>query len=133
MAKKENPNQLKLFMTARELVENHEPLDGDFLPDETNAELWDRKASESEENGLMDSIREKGVQIPISIHPTSGVIVGGHHRIASQYKLNPDQFIAINYQTSPATANMYDSLTTQNSEVKLPNFDKAPYDYDDSY
>lgn len=130
MAKKENPNQLKLFMTAKEIVDEFEPIDGDYLEDETTDELWDRKALEAEDNGLMDSIQEHGVQIPVSLHPWNQHITGGHHRIAAQYKLNPHQFIPVNYEISPWNANAYDGDVEKESPVQLPKFSDDEYQYE---
>jgi hypothetical protein len=128
--KQENPNQLKLFMTAREIVKDFEPIDGDYLPDESTDELWERKADEAEQNGLMDSIKETGVQIPVSLHPRDQYVVGGHHRIAAQHRLNPDQFIPVNYEIGPGYANYYDYQTQADHKVDLPNFDDSDYHYD---
>lgn len=132
MAKKkeENPNQLKLFMTSQEIMDNFEPIDGDYLEDETTDELWERKALEAKDNGLMESIKEHGVQIPVSLHPWNQYIVGGHHRIAAQHKLNPNQFIPVNYEIFPGNANEYDKDVEKTSPVKLPKFKDDGYEYE---
>lgn len=133
MAKKENPNQPKLFMTAQEIVENYSPIPGDFIGNETPSELWERKANEAEDNGLLDSIKEQGVQVPVSLSFRNKVVVGGHHRIAAQHILNPNQFIAINYEDDPYSANVYDSKIESKPDVNLPHFDTYLYEYDDRY
>jgi hypothetical protein len=128
--RKENPNQLKLFMTPREIMGSHSPLLGDYIGGESTEELWERKADEAESNGLMDSIREQGVQVPVSLSPGMNMIVGGHHRIAAQHRLNPDQFIPVNYEEGPGSANAYDSQTEDDHGLKLGYFDDSYYEYD---
>lgn len=128
--KKENPKQLKLFMTPREIMETHSPLLGDYLAGESTDELWERKADEAENNGLLDSIREKGVQVPVSLTPGMNMIVGGHHRIAAQHRLNPDQFIPVNYEEGPGGANYYDTQTEVDHNLNLGHFNDSYYEYD---
>jgi hypothetical protein len=105
--KKENPNQLRMFMTPREIKTGYFP----NLPDkdefydadlgdyrtETDEELWDRKLNESIDYGLLDSVAKHGVEVPVSIDPRTRQIRGGHHRIAAANHINPDQFIPVMY------------------------------------
>lgn len=128
--KKENPNQLKMFMTAREIMDEYEPIGGDYIGGETTEELWERKADEAEANGLLDSIKKFGVQVPVSLDHEGKEVMGGHHRIAAQHRLNPDQFIPINYETNPRTANFYDMDVQSRSAVELPHFTDADYEYE---
>lgn len=106
-----NPNQLKLFMSARELREHFDPYWGDFEGDETEpSKVWDRKLSASKETGLYDDIKDIGVRIPVTItgNPDgSGFnpeVMGGHHRIAAAYDINPDMEIPVNYDDNVESA-----------------------------
>lgn len=128
--KKENPNQLKMFMTAREIVGEYKPWEGDYINDESAEDLWERKANESETNGLLESIREHGVQIPVSLDHAGKQVVGGHHRIAAQHRLNPDQFIPVNYEDDVLAVRKYDAVTEALSDVPLPEFSDDEYHYE---
>lgn len=105
-----NPNQLRLFMSARELREQFDPNWGDFEGEETAKDVWDRKLKVSKENGLYDDIKDIGVRIPVTItgNPDdSGFnpeVMGGHHRIAAAYDINPDMEIPVNYDNSTRSA-----------------------------
>jgi hypothetical protein len=105
-----NPNQLRLFMTARELREHFDPSWGDFEGDETAEQLWDRKLQASKDNGLYDDIKDIGVRVPVTIteNPDGSEfkpeVKGGHHRIAAAYDINPDMEIPVNYDGSTQNA-----------------------------
>lgn len=113
-----NPKQLKLFMTAGELMDH--PAGDDFdawRPLSANDDLYEQKVSESrfgpsdsthgniagyEEPTLEQSIKEHGVQTPIELDFVSAdddtpVISDGHHRIAIANHINPNMYIPINY------------------------------------
>lgn len=102
--------QLRMFMTPQEIISEYHPLFGDFkvLRDpvtkkdtfEQPADVWERKAKEAEEVGLTASIKERGVEIPVSLDPKEKVVLGGHHRIAASLKINPDQFIPVMHHHS---------------------------------
>lgn len=106
-----NPKQLRLFISARELREQFDPNWGDFEGEETEPEqVWDRKLSASKETGLYDDIQDIGVRIPVTItgNPDgSGFnpeVMGGHHRIAAAYDINPDMEIPVNYDDNVSSA-----------------------------
>lgn len=128
--KKENPKQLKMFMTPREIMKEYSPIGGDFIGNETADQLWERKADEAEANGLLDSVRELGVQVPVSLDHRHKEVMGGHHRIAAQHRLNPDQFIPVNYENDPSTANFYDLEVQSRSAVDLPHISDDDYEYE---
>ena len=114
--RKENPNQLKLFMTPKEIMSEYKPNEADAerrwdYKDagedgrlETDEELWSRKADEASWSGLMDDIRERGVHIPVSLDFANKRVRGGHHRIAAMNHINPHQFIPVNYADDVAKA-----------------------------
>lgn len=108
-----NPKQLKLFMTARELMDMPAGDDlEEWRPMSQNEDLRNEKLEESKDPvsyakmydnlNLHDSIKEHGVQNPVNIEFFSRenddtVIADGHHRIASAFDINPDMFIPIEY------------------------------------
>jgi hypothetical protein len=108
-----NPKQLKLFMTARELMDMPAGDDlEEWRPMSQNPDLLNEKLEESmdpisyakmyDNLNLHDSIKEKGVQNPVNIEFFSRendetVISDGHHRVASAFSINPDMFIPIEY------------------------------------
>lgn len=108
-----NPKQLKLFMTARELMDMPAGDDlEEWRPMSQNEDLFYEKLDESSDpndyakvydnNNLRDSIKKHGVQEPVNIEFFSRehddtVISDGHHRIASAFSINPDMIIPIEY------------------------------------
>lgn len=102
-----NPNQLKLFMTAQEVMDSVsdsvdrareyqdvDPETGEIItvPEQTMEDLWKDKLSESKGRGylgqkpLYDSIKEKGVQrhVTLQTNPDGSLTMGqGHHRVAA--------------------------------------------------
>jgi hypothetical protein len=98
-----NPKQLKLFMTARELMEMPAGDDTEqWSPMAQNEDLYHEKLGESMDAHLHESIKYKGVQEPVNIEFFSRqhddtVISDGHHRIAAAHSINPDMIIPIEY------------------------------------
>jgi uncharacterized protein (DUF1015 family) len=98
-----NPKQLKLFMTARELMDMPAGDDlEEWRPMSQNEDLYHEKLGESMDNSLYKSIKSKGVQEPVNIEFFSRqhddtVISDGHHRIAAAHSINPDMIIPIEY------------------------------------
>jgi hypothetical protein len=110
-----NPNQLKMFMTPREIggyVTDY----GDFgtnpggLPHEAFRRLNDERALEKDTNagrsGLSASIAREGVKKPIDIgHGTSDAYEGktilwnGHHRLQEQSIADPDRLMPVVHTT----------------------------------
>lgn len=105
-----NPNQLKLFMTAQELMDHFEPNPGDVEDHASPQAMWNTKLAESKENKLHEDIENIGVRIPVTItdSPQEGskkpIIRGGHHRLAAAYDINPKMEIPVNYGDSIADA-----------------------------
>jgi hypothetical protein len=98
-----NPKQLKLFMTARELMDM--PAGDDleqWRPMSQNEDLFHEKLGESMDTRLYDSVKSHGVQKPVNIdffsrdHDNT-VISDGHHRIATAHSINPNMIIPIEY------------------------------------
>jgi hypothetical protein len=92
-----NPQQ---FMSAEELRQA-EP--NDFIPDlgETLEEMWDAKLAESKSDpmdgtgSLYDSIATEGVAEPVVLHGHWPVIIGGHHRIAAAFDIDPSMQVPV--------------------------------------
>jgi hypothetical protein len=117
-----NPLQGKLFMSAREIMATHDPNQPDrffhgtdvsvsrassykrgdeYVPPETNDQLYQRKLGEANKSGLTDDLRTHGVNMPIMLATeTQGAsgkpnVAGGHHRLAAMSHLNPDQLLPV--------------------------------------
>jgi hypothetical protein len=98
-----NPKQLKLFMTARELMDMPAGDDTEqWRPMSQNKDLFHEKLGESMDTHLYDSVKAYGVQEPVNIdffsrdHDNT-VISDGHHRIATAHSINPNMIIPIEY------------------------------------
>jgi len=112
-----NPRQLKLFMTAGELMDHPAGDDEMWEPLSKSPHLYDEKVEESlygPEDGthgrsagdseltLHQSIKQQGVHTPIELDFVSSdddtpVISDGHHRIAIANHINPNMYIPVNY------------------------------------
>lgn len=98
-----NPKQLKLFMTARELM--HMPAGDDleeWRPMAENENLFREKLGESISDSLFQSIKEEGVKEPVTLEffnrdTDDTIISDGHHRVASAFTVNPNMIIPIEY------------------------------------
>jgi hypothetical protein len=109
--------QLPMFMSGREITQQYEPAEDDkhWINSkqrfENSDELWGRKAQESETGGhggrsyklssgdfgtLHESIKEGGVQSPIPLGRTQ--VIDGHHRVASQFAIDPDRQIPVTHR-----------------------------------
>lgn len=118
--------QLRMFMTPREIVSEYAPLLGDrlkvnqpFTKFEEPEATWERKAQEADKVGLTASIKERGVEIPVSLDPSTDMVVGGHHRIAAALKINPDQFIPVMHHSFPNAA-----IREEGSIIRRIHFDR---------
>ena len=118
--------QLPMFMTGKEVQEHFQPLEGDRVQiydkekndtrRETNLELWTRKLDEARNSNfnprenkfgltsarsLSESIKERGVQNPISLQlfdkPGSSQILGGHHRVAIMAAEHPTKLMPVEF------------------------------------
>lgn len=115
-----NPNQLKLFATAREIMDFPAGDSGDDDESEWGASLADspalakRKLLESKtgteneaetrrnqyQESLHDSIRKHGVITPVLVQQTdvgNTWLLNGHHRVTTAYDINPDMYIPLSY------------------------------------
>lgn len=97
--------QLRMFMTPHEIMQEYHPNPGDFeIEDDTEGDLWDRKAMEAADSGLEASIRKHGIKMPISLDPKNRIVRGGHHRLAVAHYLSPHQFIPVMHVDSVDSA-----------------------------
>ena len=107
--------QLRLFMTPKEIMSQYQPHEGDREEleyegrMETNDEMWSRKLDEAHYAGLVEDIQHHGVEIPVSLDPVNRRIRGGHHRIAAANHLNPDQFIPVAYNATTGKAREFET------------------------
>jgi hypothetical protein len=140
--------QMKMFMSAREIRSSHKPLQGDFeeVDDwmdgmsadeddatrmETEDELWNRKTEEAEDSGLYEDIEERGVQKPVHLsaytaddrHYQGGGherILGGHHRIAVMGETRPDDLMPVLHHRNLFDAQGVDSGHTLHDQRGRP-------------
>jgi hypothetical protein len=107
------PEQLKMFMSANEIMSTHVPNPADFedededfasSDEEVTGNFWDRKLTESMDNGTYDSIHHEGVKEPVNLytkHPDKNTpkreqrIGNGHHRVAAMNELDPDEVMPV--------------------------------------
>lgn len=86
----DEPEQLKMFMSAREITRSRRPDDVTYMGrQETPTQVWDRKRGEAEESGLARDIVQKGVETPIELMKSS--VINGQHRVAVMMAHEPDQ------------------------------------------
>ena len=142
MTKPEHLNhaQLRLFMTAGEMMDlpSGDSPDGSSM--NQNAKLHEQKLHESiiggerhthgwevhpddEEDTLVESIREKGVTKPVELMLLRGsstpVITDGNHRIAAANSINPNMYIIPKYMDLPEHIPLQ---TSSDIATRLPNF-----------
>jgi hypothetical protein len=121
--KRKPVEQLAMYKTPAEVMSEYDPLKGDVRVGESHRMTWNRKAEEGRTglsgNSRMDafsvdspdtlanSIKREGVQNPVtlqvkdlSIFETRPQVFGGHHRIATAAKINPDMLVPVTYADS---------------------------------
>lgn len=121
--KRQPVEQLAMYKTPTEIMKEYVPLKGDMHAGETEQDTWDRKAeeslkgfagnsrnkafSESHPDTLANSIKREGVQNPVtlqtkdlSVFNMPSQVYGGHHRIATAAKINPDMLVPVTYADS---------------------------------
>lgn len=87
------PEQLKMFMSPREIVRQFRPGDAPSGPE--RAQLFSRKLAEARASGLHHSVAEEGVRQPIDLAHGEGVVLEGHHRLVSAMDTAPDRLIPV--------------------------------------
>lgn len=108
-----------MFMTAREITAQYQPLDADrnrTYDDrglrtgwEDDAQVWDRKNAESEvlvgrqAVSLSARVLRDGVRSPVILGSAPGTqgkpqVVSGHHRIAIMNEHQPDDLIPVQHE-----------------------------------
>jgi hypothetical protein len=142
--------QLAMYKTPAEVMSEYDPLKGDIRPGESARMTWRRKAeegriglsgnsrveafSESHPDTLENSIKREGVQNPVTLQfkdLTYGYrpqIFGGHHRIATANKINPDMLIPVDYAWGFTDASTNDRR--QGDDPGSPDKPRFPYDID---
>lgn len=118
-----NPNQLCLFMQARELMDVPTPEWGDGNDDyrtmRQDVDLYHGKLEESKhgyehdtfrnlkydskvrgKRNLYESIQREGVKSPVTLSHSGGLtsIDDGHHRIAAANDIDPEMYISVRYR-----------------------------------
>jgi len=99
--------QLAMFMTPHEIKQNYSVHPGEKDDDETDEQLYKRKARESHQReftrlppnkqgmervvSLAEGIRREGVKRPVELSSADKTVADGHHRlsVADPHKLIP--------------------------------------------
>lgn len=119
MSAKKNlqPQQLKMFMSANEIMSSYGPNPGDryassrlrshdmtkssggtrwsYEREETDDELWERKRDEAWDSGVAQSIIDEGVKEPVNLNMAWGTVGNGHHRVAVMHEEAPHELIPV--------------------------------------
>lgn len=122
-----NPRQLKLFYTARELMDlpaldtqygeslRDDVATHDFKLNEARTGDEDFAHSNPAKSGeltLLQSISVKGVKEPVELtlyrDEDLPVLSNGHHRVVAAHHINPDMFIIPKYRST----NEHDSMSS---------------------
>jgi hypothetical protein len=139
--------QLAMYKTPKEIITDYNPLRGDIHGGETPTDTWRRKAeegrkglsgnsrneafSEDSPDTLENSIRRDGVQNPVTLQPkdlTYGYrpeVFGGHHRIATASKVDPNMLIPVEYADTFTQAST--NQRKQGDDPGSPDKPRFPY------
>jgi hypothetical protein len=139
--------QLAMYKTPKEIITDYNPLRGDIHGGETPKDTWRRKAeegrkglsgnsrneafSEDSPDTLENSIRRDGVQNPVTLQPkdlTYGYrpeVFGGHHRIATASKVDPNMLIPVEYADTFTQAST--NQRKQGDDPGSPDKPRFPY------
>lgn len=139
--------QLAMYKTPKEIITDYNPLRGDIHGGETPKDTWERKAEEGRKglsgnsrneafsidspDTLENSIRREGVQNPVTLQPkdlTFGYrpeVFGGHHRIATASKIDPNMLIPVEYADTFTQAST--NRRKQGDDPGSPDKPRFPY------
>lgn len=124
MALKPKGEQLKMFMTPREIGARVDSY-GDFGPnmgglphEQPKGPKW--KIRNSQESGMYDSIAKDGVKHPVALgYSAKGTtFVNGHHRLSVQSSVDPDRLMPVNHwdETEKPTMDMFKGDVVQSDD-----------------
>lgn len=117
-----NPNQLRMFMTADEIVDHYKlgdtRLPGNpkgYKPDTSPQSVLDRKYQDTQRTGFSEILRNQGVRDPVHVsygttaNPTATfrgepALRQGHHRVAWMQRNHPDQYLPVVHHDDAADA-----------------------------
>jgi hypothetical protein len=117
------PYQMKLFMQAKELMEmpagdfggipmaHHGGKNRKVREAKQGVEGYSRQPAKEGEQTLYDSIKEKGVQKPVTLYATNvrdnagrkwiEELMDGHHRVATANDIDPESYVPVEYTGIP--------------------------------
>lgn len=118
------PQQLRMFMTAREIRSSYQASDWDRQTNldvrptrpETDDEVFDRKLDDVQHDpdwgGLSSSIDQHGVQSPVHLAMQTGrngmpQVGEGHHRVAYESHAHPDRLMPVMHHLSMTQLGSY--------------------------
>lgn len=93
----DEPEQLRMFMSAREIHRDFTPGDrvgGGYGP-KADARIWNKKLQEAKDVGLDTSVRQYGVQEPVDLVHSDRAVLDGHHRVAAAVHTGADQLVPV--------------------------------------
>ena len=95
--------QLRMFMTARELLQDYRSADVDPTHPagwKSHDQMWTSKRKDNADDGLAASVAKHGVEYPVTLGFHEGgekKIIAGHHRIIAAYVANPRSYVPVQY------------------------------------
>jgi hypothetical protein len=118
--------QGKLFMTARELLQDYRSADVDPSHPagwKSHDQMWTSKRKDNAADGLAADVAKRGVEYPVTLGIHEGgeqKIVSGHHRIMAAYTANPRSYVPVQYRdyTKRSTPEPQQPVTTN----RFPSF-----------
>jgi hypothetical protein len=142
--------QLAMYKTPKEIITDYNPLRGDIHGGETPKDTWRRKAeegrtglsgnsrvnsfygvTEDDPDTLENSIKREGVQNPVTLQSKDlkygyrPEVFGGHHRIATANKINPNMLIPVEYADTFTDAST--NQRRQGDDPGSPDKPRFPY------
>ena len=105
--------QLSMWMTPHEIKNRFTPVDyGEYMKHKNPEDMWRAKAEEAtvgkaynsrsplrpgqEGTTLLQSIREKGIQTPVTVSKTW--LHDGHHRVAAAEMIDKNYLVPVDHQ-----------------------------------
>lgn len=97
------PEQLKMFMTPREIMGRYEPGDIGRMPNWPGQEgrvgrFWDQKRQDAPHRFDVAQVATQGPQRPIELDSVNDRITNGHHRLIVSYDAAPDRLVSVMHE-----------------------------------
>jgi len=116
-----NPNQLKMFMSAREIAATFRQNETQMTkPSDVDRDVVaQQKLRTAGRNGLAASIAKDGVKKPVDIlHNEYGTkLINGHHRFSVSLDIAPDRMIPVMHHSSYDTVDWTEASKDPNGDL----------------